>query len=453
MRRIGIVDYVMSAGGLERVLRAVAGALLEIPEARDWDVTLLLSRYSTTNQRVEWPAALTGPQLHVEWLGEASLPGRVLDSWAHGQGFWGLPYTKNAARGIARALRGSGPRTWRVWAGDPMSSISRASERFDLLCFTYPLGVPPPPLRTRVVTTPQDFNFKFFLAEESPERRATEEAVRGWLDRSDRILLSSQAMYDEMARFYPEMLGKAGIVRLGLSSASEPTPDELTTFRTRLGLPERFLLVPGWVMAHKNQLAVVEAASRLRAQGLHIPVVFVGPNSAQLHTEDVGSRGHYVERVRFALREAGFLHGRDYWALGYVSDREVQLLYRLATLCVVPSYYEGFGLPSLEAMRARCPTVLSAIAPLKEQHAALGGLGRLFDPADAADLASQIAWVLRHPADAAEEARAAAERVAEVYDWKKTVRGYLAAFQEVIDARRDPAPAPPRPSASPSRAS
>jgi glycosyltransferase involved in cell wall biosynthesis len=190
----------------------------------------------------------------------------------------------------------------------------------------------------------------------------------------------------------------------------------------------------GWVVEHKNHLAVVEALTRLRRQGRSIPAVFAGPNTLHLReSRELGFPQGYAGRVRSALAEAGFEHGRDFHVLGWVGDEEIRCLQSLATVFLLPSLYEGFGLPSLEALQAGCPTIVASIPPLEEQNRMIGGMLRTFDPRDPADLADRIAWVLDHLEEARAEARAAGERVAEVYDWRKTARAYLAHFTEVIE--------------------
>ncbi len=437
MRRLAIVEYVMSAGGLERVLRGLAGAFLEIPEARDWDITFLLARYNSAYHRCEWPVEITGPNLRVEWLGHGSAASRFLDPLAHAQGLWGLPLSKPGGAVLAQSLRRAGPEWWRAWLGDSRALIARASARFDLLCFPYPVLLDVPKLDVPVVTTPQDFNFKHFFAEDDPWRLRQERVTQAWLARSDRILLTTDSVREELGRFYPEFAERSGVVRLGVDVRdAPPDPVVLEQFRQDHGLPGEFLLMTGWVMAHKNHLAIVDALSRLRRQGRRVPAVFVGPNAIHLReSREVGFPAGYAGQVRAALREAGFEHGRDFFALGYVTDQDVQKLYRLATVFLLPSLYEGFGLPSLEALRAGCPTIVSSIPPLEEQNRLLGGLLRTFDPRDPAALADRIAWVLDHREEARAEARAAGERVAEIYDWRKTAQAYLAHFEEVIEQR------------------
>lgn len=441
MRRVAIVEYLMSAGGLERVLRGLARAFLEIPEAKDWDITFLLPRFNSAYHPCEWPPELTGPNVRVEWMGHGSAASRFLDPLSHAQGLRGIPLSKVGGALLARGLRRIGPEPWRAWLGDPGALISRASSRFDLMCFPYPVLLDVPPLSAPVVTTPQDFNFKHFYAEGHPWRRRQERVTRAWLARSDRVLLTSDAVRDELRRFYPEFEDRTEVVRLGVDAGARAPadPGAVERFRLERGLPREFLLLTGWVLEHKNQLAVVEALSLLRRQGRTIPAVFVGPNALHLRAaRELGFPQGYVGQVREALRAAGLEHGRDFHALGFVGDEEIRMLQSLATVFLLPSLYEGFGLPSLEALRAGCPTLVSSIPPLEEQNRLLGGPMRTFDPRDPRAMADQIAWVLDHREEARAAAEAAGRLVPEVYDWRRTARAYLAHFAEVIDRGRRP---------------
>lgn len=428
----------MSAGGVERVLRGLARAFLDLPEARGWEITFLLSRYNSAHRRCEWPPSLTGPNLKVEWLGEHSAASRFLDPLAHAQGIGGLGFTRIPGWFAARAIRRVGPRAWRAWVGDTRALLSNLGRRFDLLYFTYPVVLAAPDLDVPIASTPQDFNFKHFSGASSPLRWIHERATRSWLERSDRLLLSSGAVKEELLRFYPEYAPKAEVVRLGVdAAASAPPADEIEQVRVARGLPGEFVLVAGWVIPHKNQLAVVEAVAALRQRGHPLPIVFVGPNATDLADEtDSVRRSPYALEVRAAMKRHGLVAGRDFHALGYVSDAELQCVYRLATMLAVPSLYEGFGLPGLEAMRAGCPAVYASIPPLEEQNELLGRTIRTFDPKDPAALARELEWILTHRDEARAAARAAAARIPEVYDWRRTARGYLDAFDRILSSRR-----------------
>lgn len=438
MKRVAIVEYLRSAGGVERVLRGLAGALLQIPEAREWDITFVLARYDSAHRRCEWPDELTGPNLRVEWLGEHTAASRFLDPLAHAQGLGGLGYTRIPGWIAARAVRHIGPRSWRAWLGDPSAQIAAAGARFDLLYFTYPAMMRAPDVDVPLVSTPQDFNFKHFSGGRSVLGHLHERVMRSWLERSDRLLLSSSAVHGELRQFYPEFTPKAEVVRLGVDvDGSAPPADAIDRVRAERRLPRDFVLMAGWVVPHKNQLALVEAVAALRTRGVGLPMVFVGPNATDLadHTDSV-RRSPYAATVRSALRRHGLEAGRDFHALGHVGDAELQCIYRLATVLAVPSLYEGFGLPGLEALRAGCPVLYAAIPPLEEQNHLLGGIIPTFDPTDPGALAARLEHVVGHRQEALAAAREAAGRVPLVYDWKKTARAYLAAFDELIAARR-----------------
>ena len=433
-RRLAIVEFTMSAGGVERVLKGLAGGILSIPEAAGWDVTLLLSRYSSAHRRVEWPAELTGPRLRVEWLGEHNPVSRAIDPIAHAQGVLGIRATRVPGYLAGRLLRRLGPRPLRLALGDPGTLISQASERFDAMYLHYPFWMQPPPLRCPVLTTPTDFNFKHHLQEGSLRRRIHERALSAWLERSNRLLVSSHAMNDELRRFYPQHAAKARVVHLGVETQGPvPGAGELAACRARLGLPERFVLVTGWVTPHKNTLVVIEALTELRRRGVHLPLVLVGPNAADVAP---GVRpafeAGYIDRIRDAMRTGALVVGRDVLLPGYVSDEDVRRLFHLATVFVFPTLYEGFGLPSLEATLAGCPTVASSIPALTEQDRILGGAYHLFDPSSPAGLADTLASILGDEKGARDRARAASARVAERYDWRSTARAYLANVTEAL---------------------
>ena len=440
MKRLAIVDYLRSAGGIERVLRGLARALLEIPEAADWDITLLLGRHDSAHRPAPWPAELTGPRLRVEWLGPETGAAPWLDGVAHGHGLGigDLAAVRLAAMAGARLVRQVGPMAWRRWLGDPGALLGAASGRFDLLYVPYPFEITAPRLDCAVVATPADFNFKHFLPARSLARLVQERAVRSWMDRADRLIFYGEAMLGELRTFYPEHLPKSEAVHLGLEVVGPPpTADAIARLKRERGLPDRFALVTGWVAPHKNQLAVVDAAVALGRRGHQLPIVFAGPNAGQLGEPPTpGHRAPYVEAVRARLRAAGLQAGRDFHVLGFVSDADIQALYRLATVFLLPSRYEGFGLSGLEAMLARCPVVLSEIPPLLEQLQLLGDVALTFPPDEPLALADRIERTLGDPRATATRVALAAARVPEAFDWRKTARAYLQAFDVVLAARR-----------------
>src|SRR5207302_1462946 len=122
--------------------------------------------------------------------------------------------------------------------------------------------------------------------------------------------------------------------------------------------------------------------------------------------------------------------------LGFVTEDELAALYRGASVLVMPSTYEGFGLPVLEAMRLGTPVISTRSSSLPE----VGGDAAMWvDATDDADLARKIDVVLSDP-HVRTEMRAASLARSACFSWDATARQTVAAFDEAfaIAGRRAP---------------
>jgi len=114
---------------------------------------------------------------------------------------------------------------------------------------------------------------------------------------------------------------------------------------------------------------------------------------------------------------------------GRISDQQFVRHYAAATVAVVPSVYEGFGLPAGEAMACAVPVVSTTGGALPE---VLGDAGILVPPADAAALARAIGELLDNPPRAQELGQAGYRRVQQHFTWQKAAEKTVAAYHEVI---------------------
>jgi glycosyltransferase involved in cell wall biosynthesis len=117
---------------------------------------------------------------------------------------------------------------------------------------------------------------------------------------------------------------------------------------------------------------------------------------------------------------------------GWLSNPELEALYRLATCFVLPSFEEGFGLPLLEAMGRGVPVACSNVSSLPE---VVGDAGELFDPHDPRDIARAIARLLAQPARRVELVSRGEARCRE-FTWERTARATLACYQRAVSGRR-----------------
>lgn len=169
-----------------------------------------------------------------------------------------------------------------------------------------------------------------------------------------------------------------------------------TRILDRLGIANRpYVLAVGSLTPNKNFGGVVRAASMLTDLGYKI-VAAGGVNARVFNGVD--------------------LTGDDLVLAGYVKDGELRALYENAACFVFPSFYEGFGLPPLEAMHCGCPVVVSDRASLPE---VCGDAAVYCDPDDPADMAKQLRLVLTSAALRRELSEAGKKR-ARQFGWHRS---------------------------------
>jgi glycosyltransferase involved in cell wall biosynthesis len=118
---------------------------------------------------------------------------------------------------------------------------------------------------------------------------------------------------------------------------------------------------------------------------------------------------------------------------GRIDDREFVRQYARATVAVVPSVYEGFGLPVGEAMACGVPVISTTGGALPE---VVGNAGILVPPADSSALARAIGDLLANPIKAQDLGLAGYRRVQKHFTWQRAAEKTVNAYQEVIDGHR-----------------
>lgn len=415
----------MSAGGVERFLHGLVGGFLRQSDPAEWQFDLLLWPTNSGRSSVYWPDHLRAPNVRV---------------WSFDQVLSTHPVSHLFVRGRLWERLHSGRVRTRLRQRLVKFLIEQwaSEQRPDVAYFSYPYAMPAPHLRVPMVATPHDFNFKHPFSSMTPaNRRLVEGTMPGWMERCRTLIVSSDFIASEVARYYPRSAPKTRVIRLGIPDAKNPlTPEQIEAVRARLKLPPEFLLTVGWVVPHKNQQVLFEALGHLREQGITLPLVSVGPNSQELEPRAARAPSSYVEQVVRRADALGLQYGRDYLGLGYVTDEELEALYRAATMLVMPTLYEAGSFPIREALRLSCPVAASRIPVLEEEHALLEQGFALFDPHDSQEMARTIAAQLASPAATRATTERAQQRVAQVFNWDQTALGYLAAFREAAQVGR-----------------
>ncbi len=141
--------------------------------------------------------------------------------------------------------------------------------------------------------------------------------------------------------------------------------------------------------------------------------------------------GSPTDRTSKMLAEAGLLD-RVHFRTG-LTDEELALLLATAQVHVVPSLYEGFSLPAIEAMACGTPVVASDVGALPELLA--DGAGALVEPGDPAALADAIGRLLASPARRASMSEAGRRRAVQTYSWRSVAEATAQTYAEVIADR------------------
>jgi glycosyltransferase involved in cell wall biosynthesis len=238
--------------------------------------------------------------------------------------------------------------------------------------------------------------------------------------RARRVLTVSQASKQDIVHYLKTPPEKVEVVYNALDErlAVMPTPEQLQMVRERYQLDGRFVLYAGNIKPHKNLERLIEAYSILRHRVGDVTLLIIGDDVSKYQ----GLR-RLVHRLQLD-RQVRFL--------GFVPDATLAALYRLAALFVFPSLFEGFGLPTLEAMAMGTPVVTSNVSSLPE---VVGDAALLIDPMDAGAIADAMAKVLGDPDLRAQLIARGHERVKR-FSWQRSVARVQAVYEEVAGGRR-----------------
>jgi len=282
--------------------------------------------------------------------------------------------------------------------------------------YTAPLACPVP-----VVVSVHDVSFlehpEWFTALRSRQLRLT---VRRTVRNAVKVLTPSEFSRREIARAYGAE-EKTVVIPNAVSDAFRPIPRESAAawVRDRFGIPAPFVLSVGDLQPRKNQIGLIRAFERLAGECPQLPHRLVL----------VGKETWYAGRVRRAARRspcAGRIH-----FTGFVGDDELLRLYGASDLFVFPSFYEGFGLPILEAMACGRAVACSNTSAMPEVADAAA---IFFDPHSIGEMTRAMKDLL---VDA--ELRARMERLglqrSAAFSWERAAQKTLAVYYEVAQGR------------------
>ena len=238
--------------------------------------------------------------------------------------------------------------------------------------------------------------------------------------RANRLITISSWSKQDLVEIYGLSPDKVEVTYLGydkrLYNSNPPDPEASAALLARLGIRQPFVLHHGMVQLRKNVDRLIQAWDRLAewSKSFDAQLVFAGAIGLG-HEKILKVHGASPNRNRIIFT-------------GVLPDAELATLVKNASLCVIPSLYEGFCLPMVEAMACGVPTVASNSSCIPEVS---GGFLEYFDPCSVEEMAETIRRALEDSGLRDRLREKGLARAAE-FSWERCARETLRVFVKTI---------------------
>ncbi len=300
----------------------------------------------------------------------------------------------------------------------PLERLAMSAElaRFPLDVLHSPDFIPPAAVRYPTVITVHDLAFLLY------PRFLTRDSARyyGQVDvaarTADHIIAVSESTKRDTVRLLGVPEEKITVIYEAAHPIFKPIDGQaaMEQVRSKYNLAPNFILFVGTIEPRKNIPALLRAFRRLRDNyKMDITIALAG------------NRGWLDEEVDATIKELQLEASARF--LGSVPNEELVYLYNAARLFVFPSFYEGFGLPPLEAMACGTPVIVSNAASLPE---VVGDAGWLVAPDDIEGLTVAMYRILTDESLRREMTAKGIKRAA-TFSWQRAARETLDVYRKV----------------------
>ncbi len=236
-----------------------------------------------------------------------------------------------------------------------------------------------------------------------------------FVQRADALIAISESSKRDLMRIYHVPEEKITVIHEAASPDFRSAPAKcMAEIRARYNLPERYLLAVGTIEPRKNLIRLVDALRLLRRKDRSLSLVVVG-HTGWLYQDFL----QHLEKLE---------DPQSVLLSGYVPDADLPAVISGAVAYVLASFYEGFGLPVLEAMACGTPVICSNTSSMPE----LGGdAARYFDPYDTQSMVAAIAAVLDDGHLRAEMTERGLVQAAR-FSWQRAAKETLAVYQRIL---------------------
>lgn len=236
------------------------------------------------------------------------------------------------------------------------------------------------------------------------------------LKNTDFVICDSQTSKQDIADKLSYPKEKIKVIYLAASENFRTINNQYTLKNTskKFNLPRNFVLYVGDVNWNKNLEGLIKAIKIVR-----IPLVMVGGALTNPNLPQTKNINKLIKKLHLE---------KQVFKTGFVEDEDLAAIYNLATLTVLPSYYEGFGLPVLESMACGTPVVCSKAGSLSE----IAGPAIICDPDNPADIAAKITQVLSFSKSARESLCQKLQKHAAKFSWEKVAKQTIDVYKSAM---------------------
>lgn len=306
----------------------------------------------------------------------------------------------------ARLLQAS----WQRWAFPPVEVLAGRVDIFHATNFVLP------PARHAIgIVTVHDLTFARYPETTTPAVQRYRHLVPRSIQRAALVLCPSRSTADDVTEHFGIAPGRVLVTPLGVdggwADARPPSPQR----RLELGLPERYVVFVGTREPRKNLPMLLDASYRARQQDPGaLPLVLAGPAG-------------WGPPERGAAEPTAAGKASDVVVTGFLADHDLRSVVAGAAALVLPSLYEGFGLPILEALACGIP-VLAADLPV---HREVGGDHVTYLPRDADAWAHALLGISKDAEAGAQVSRprTAGREWAAGWTWSRCATATAAAYR------------------------
>jgi glycosyltransferase involved in cell wall biosynthesis len=316
----------------------------------------------------------------------------------------------------------------RLWTHARLAAelLARAPDVLFVPAHVLPLGAP---LRRslRTVVTIHDLGYLRFPEAHTPAQRLYLRLSTLWSARAaTRLIAVSSATRDDLIGLASVPAEKISVVHHGLSNRFHMVedPTAIKAIQERYDIRPPYFLYVGTIQPRKNLVRLIEAFAQANDPNLQSAILRLRSGQVcNLQLVIAGKRGWFSESIERRAAELGISERVRF--TGYVADDDLPALLSGALAFVLPSLYEGFGMPILEAMACGAPVLASTTSSLPE---VAGDAALLADPQDTTAIADGLAR-LASDAELRAELRARGLARAATFTWDRCAEQTLAVLR------------------------